>query len=71
MKRAVSASITIILAFSLFAACNILIVRGSGTVYIRADGSIEPATAPVSTFDNIYDTIVVDARACDVLACFR
>jgi parallel beta-helix repeat protein len=41
----------------------------SGTIYIRADGSVDPDTAPISTVDNvtytflgniIYDSIVVE-----------
>jgi parallel beta-helix repeat protein len=47
---------------------NVPLARGSGTIYIRADGSIEPPTAPISTVDNVtytltdnvYDSIVVE-----------
>jgi parallel beta-helix repeat protein len=43
-------------------------VKASGTIFIRADGSVEPDTAPISTIDNftytftgaIYDEIVVE-----------
>jgi parallel beta-helix repeat protein len=43
-------------------------VEASGTVYIRADGSIDPPTAPISTIDNvtyvftgdINDSIVIE-----------
>ena len=43
-------------------------VEASGTIYIRADGSIDPPTATISTVDNvtytftgnIYDSIVVE-----------
>jgi parallel beta-helix repeat protein len=43
-------------------------VRATGTIYIRADGSIDPPTAPISTADNatytftdsINDSIVVE-----------
>jgi len=45
---------------------NVPVVWGSGTIYIRADGSIDPPTAPIQrngdiyTFTgNIYDQIVV------------
>jgi parallel beta-helix repeat protein len=46
---------------------NVQPVEASGTIYIRADGSIDPPTAPISTVDNvtytftadIYDSIVV------------
>jgi len=47
---------------------NIHPAMASGTVYIRADGSIDPPTAPISSIDditytftdNIYDSIVVE-----------
>ena len=43
-------------------------VEASGTIYIRADGSIDPPTVPISTTDNVtytftgnvYDSIVVE-----------
>jgi hypothetical protein len=66
---------------SLLLVFNITPVKAeSGTIYIRADGSIDPPTAPISTVDNITytptdniinesitiqrDNILVDARAC-------
>jgi len=36
---------------------NVPLVWGSGTIYIRADGSIEPPDAPISTFDNVTYTL--------------
>jgi len=47
---------------------NVPVVRASGTIYIRADGSIDPPTAPILSSDNItytftdnvYDSIVVE-----------
>jgi len=47
---------------------TIIPVRASGTIYIRADGSIEPATANITSMDNVtytftdnnYDGIVVE-----------
>jgi parallel beta-helix repeat protein len=49
-------------------AFNILPVKAAGTIYIRADGSIDPPTASISTVDNItytftgdiYDSIVIE-----------
>jgi len=49
-------------------AFNVQRAKAGGTVYIRADGSIDPPTAPISTVDNvtyiftdnIYDEIVVE-----------
>jgi parallel beta-helix repeat protein len=37
-------------------ALNVPLVQGSGTIYIRADGSIEPSTAPIFTTDNVTYT---------------
>lgn len=52
---------------TLLLAVNIQPARSFGTVYIRADGSIEPMTAPIqhdgsiyTLTDNIYDVIVVE-----------
>jgi parallel beta-helix repeat protein len=36
---------------------NIQPVKASGTIYIRADGSIDPSDAPISTFDNVTYTL--------------
>jgi len=45
--------LTGILALSL----NVQPVKASGTVYIRADGSIDPPTAPISSLDNVTYTL--------------
>jgi parallel beta-helix repeat protein len=69
MKRLVSGiMLTLLLTSMSTLAFNIQPVRASGTIYIRADGSIDPPTAPISTLDNvtyiftnnIYDGIVVE-----------
>jgi parallel beta-helix repeat protein len=47
---------------------NVPVVGADGTIYIRADGSIDPPTAPISTLDNItytftgniYEPIVIE-----------
>jgi len=49
------------------AALNVPVVKASGTIYIREDGSIDPPTTPIMSVDNvtyifirsIYDSIVV------------
>jgi parallel beta-helix repeat protein len=54
----------VMLAFAL----GIRIVRADETIYIRADGSIEPLTAPITSLDNvtytftdnIYDSVVIE-----------
>ena len=55
--------LTSTLAFSF----NIQSMAAGGTIYIRADGSIDPATAPIQRFGdnytftaNVYDEIVVE-----------
>ena len=69
MKRSLSGIMVILLLTSMLAwAFNIQPVGASGTIYIRADGSIDPPTAPISTVDNvtytftdnINDSIVVE-----------
>jgi len=68
MKRRVASGImlTFLLIAMLALAFNIQPVKASGTIYIRADGSVDPPTAPIQrngdvyTFTaNIYDGIVV------------
>lgn len=69
MKKNSSALILIILLTSIITTeFNIQPVKANGTIYVRADGSIDPLTAPISTLDmiiytftdNIYDEIVVE-----------
>ena len=68
MKKTVSGiMLTLLLVGMLTLAFNIQPVKAGGTIYIRADGSIDPPTAPIQrdgdvyTFtDNIYDEIVVE-----------
>jgi len=69
VKRTVSEIMLLLLLIGIFAlAFNIQPVKASGTIYIRADGSIDPPDAPISTVDNvtytfmggIYDEIVVE-----------
>jgi parallel beta-helix repeat protein len=43
-----------ILAASLFSALAVLSVEASGTVYIRADGSVDPLAAPIQRNGNVY-----------------
>ena len=69
MMRVFSAVMFILLVTSMVTlAFNVQPVKASGTIYIRADGSIDPPTAPISTVDNvtyvltgnINDSIVVE-----------
>ena len=67
-RKTVSGMMLTLLLISMFTlAFNIQPVKASGTIYIRADGSVDPPTAPIQrdgdiyTFtDNIYDSIVVE-----------
>ena len=49
---------TLLLAGMLTLAFNIRPVKASGTIYIRADGSVDPDTAPISTVDNVTYTFL-------------
>jgi parallel beta-helix repeat protein len=67
MKRALSTfAFVLLLVSTLTFAFNTQNVGASGTIYIRADGSIEPPDAPISTFDNVTyaltDHITSDAH---------
>jgi parallel beta-helix repeat protein len=53
-ERTVSLAVLFLLLTNVFiSSFFIMSVNASGTVYIRADGSIDPPTAPVSSFDNV------------------
>jgi len=60
-------TLTLILIGMLVLSFRFKIGRASGTIFIRADGSVDPATAPIQRdgdiyafSDNIYDEIVVE-----------
>jgi parallel beta-helix repeat protein len=60
MKRLVSGLMLILLITSILAFMfNVQPVKGewTGTVYIRADGSIDPPDAPIITYDNVTYTL--------------
>jgi hypothetical protein len=62
MNRIVLASFTLLcLLPTLFLSGSVFKIQtvdtASGTIYIRADGSINPPTAPISTLDNITYTL--------------
>lgn len=57
MRKLVTGAMLLLLAVSMLAlAIGIRPARADGTIYINADGSITPQTAPISTFDNITYT---------------
>jgi len=54
----VSVWMALIVLVAVFGAVlNVPVVRASGTIYIRADGSIDPPDAPISTVDNVTYTL--------------
>jgi parallel beta-helix repeat protein len=56
-RSAVSAiMISLLVVGTLALAFNFQPVKASGTIYINADGSISPSTAPISTIDNVTYT---------------
>jgi len=57
LKRSLSGIMLILLLTGMFTlAFNIQPAKASGTIYIRADGSIDPPDAPISTLDNVTYT---------------
>jgi parallel beta-helix repeat protein len=57
MNRKLAAALTIVLVGMMGLSCRVQTVEASGTIYIRADGSIDPPTAPISTSDNVTYTL--------------
>lgn len=45
--------LVVLLAGSIMSVCEILPVKSIGTIYIRADGSIDPPSSPIETNDKI------------------
>ena len=68
LKAVSGIMLTLLLIGMLTLAFNIQPAKASGTIYIRADGSVEPEGTPISSIDNItytftdniYDEIVVE-----------
>jgi len=70
MKKTVSEIMLALLLTSVSAlALNLQLVNASGTTYIRADGSIDPPTAPITTTDNVTYTLVgnISSDACAII----
>jgi parallel beta-helix repeat protein len=58
LKKTVSGMMLTLLMLSMLTlAINIQPVKASGTIYIRADGSVDPPTAPIQRNGNIYTII--------------
>jgi parallel beta-helix repeat protein len=62
MNRAVFASLTILFLLSVSSITGFIQVAkaDSGTIYIQADGSIDPPTAPIATVDNVTYVLTHD-----------
>ena len=61
MKRVVLCVTFALIMTGTFAVFRIGLVRAQGsTIYIRAEGNIDPPTAPISTLDNITYTFTAD-----------
>ena len=58
MSKAVTGiMLTLLFIGMLTLAFQVQKTKASGTIYIRADGSIDPPDAPISTFDNVTYTL--------------
>jgi len=54
-RKTVSRAMLILLTASMLAwAFNIQSVKASATIYIRADGSVDPPTVPIQRDGNVY-----------------
>ena len=61
LRKTVSGIVLSLLVIStLTLAFNIQPVKAEGTIYIRADGSVDPPTAPISSADNITYNFIED-----------
>jgi len=61
LRRVISGTSIILLLVGLFGfAVNVQRVRADGTIYIRADGSIDPPKANITSVDNVTYTLTDD-----------
>jgi parallel beta-helix repeat protein len=61
LGRKVSAiTLTLLLTGMFTIAFNVQTVNAQGEIFIRADGSVDPSTAPISTIDNVTYTLTGD-----------
>ncbi len=56
-KKVSGLLLTLLLVSMLALVFNVQPVEASGTIYIRADGSVDPSTAPILTVDNVTYTL--------------
>ena len=68
LKRTISEIILVLLLISvLMLNIDIQPVKASGTIYIRADGSIDPPTANITTTDNVTYYFTSDINGCIII----
>jgi len=60
MRKAITIILLAFLMGSMTSAFEIRAARADGPIYIRADGSIDPSTAPITTVDNITYTLTAN-----------
>jgi hypothetical protein len=61
LRKTVSGVMLILLLTGILTlAFNIKPTKASGTIYIRADGPVEPPDAPISSIDNVTYTFTAD-----------
>jgi len=66
MKKAVTGIIlTLLLTGMLTLASNLQPVKAGGTIYIRADGSVDPPDTPITTIDNVTYTLTGNITTSD------
>jgi len=67
MNRQIVSAITftLLLIGTLTLTFNVPSVKTTGTIYIRADGSVDPPTAPIFTTDNVTYTFISNIGPCD------
>ncbi len=56
-KLVLAMTLTIVLTCMLIIACRVQQVEAKGTIYIKANGSIDPSSAPITTPDNVTYTL--------------
>jgi len=59
-KVASGTTLTLLLIGMLMLTFSIQPIKAAGTIYIRADGSVDPPTAPISSVDNVTYTFTGD-----------
>jgi parallel beta-helix repeat protein len=68
LKKIMSGIIVALLSISIFILVfDMQPIKASGTIYIRADGSVDPPEAQISTIDNVTYSFIGDLNDCIVV----